>query len=92
MITYEQGKGEIDFPAPFGNSDTDTKGFGVRGRLGFHVYKSLFLGADGRYSSLEFKDDSSDTKTDSKTWNYGTVIGIQMPTTIALRDRERQWL
>lgn len=85
MITYEQGTGEIDFPSPFGKSDTDTQGFGVGGRLGFHVYQSLFLGADARYSSLEFKDDASDTKTDAKAWNYGPMIGIQMPTTIALR-------
>ena len=85
MITYEQSKGEIDYPAPFGKSDADSDGFGVGARVGFHVYKSLFIGADGRYSALEFKDEGSDNKTDAKAWNYGPMIGVQMPTAIALR-------
>jgi hypothetical protein len=85
MITYEQGDGEIDYPSPFGTSDTTSKGFGIGGRLGFHVHKSVFLGVDGRYSSLELKVDGSDTKSDAKAWNFGPMIGIQMPTTIALR-------
>jgi len=85
MITYEAGEGEINYPNPFGNSDTDTSGFGIGGRLGFHVYKSVFIGADGRYSFLDYEDSSADQETDATAWNFGPTVGIQMPTDIALR-------
>jgi hypothetical protein len=85
MLTYERGEGEVDFPQPINSSDTDVNGFGVGARLGFHVFESIFIGADGRYSMPKFEDTSIDQKTDAKAWNYGPVLGIQMPTAFALR-------
>ncbi len=33
----------------------------------------------------QFKDSSLDQKVDAKSWNYGPVVGVQMPTIIGLR-------
>lgn len=85
MLTYERGEGDVDFPDPINNSNTDIDGFGVGARVGFHVLESLFIGADGRYSIPRFKDSSLDQDVDAKAWNYGPLVGVQMPTTIGLR-------
>jgi len=85
MLTYENGEGDVNFPDPINNSDTEIDGFGLGARLGFHVLESAFIGADGRYSLPRFKDSSLDQDVKSKAWNYGPVVGVQMPTTIGLR-------
>ena len=85
MLTYENGEGDVNFPDPINNSDTEIDGFGLGARLGFHVLESVFIGADGRYSLPRFKDSSLDQDVKSKAWNYGPVVGVQMPTTIDLR-------
>lgn len=85
ILTYERGDGDVDFPSPINSSESDIDGFGVGARLGFHIFESVFIGADGRYSMPQFKDSSLDQKADAKAWNYGPVVGIQMPTTIGLR-------
>lgn len=85
MLTYERGDGEVDLPAPFGDADTETRGFGVGARLGFHVQESIFIGADGRYSMVNFEDDALDSDTDAKSWTLAPVVGIQMPTTLGIR-------
>jgi len=85
MLTYERGEGEVKFPAPFGKAETESSGVGVGARLGFHIMESLFLGADGRYSIINFEDDEVKSDTDAKGWNVAPVIGIQMPTTLGIR-------
>lgn len=85
MLTYEKGESDVDYPAPFGGSDGKVDGFGVGARLGFHVMESLFIGADGRYSKPEFDNDDPDFKTDATAYNYGPVVGVQMPTLLGLR-------
>ncbi len=85
MITLEKGNGEVDFPSPFNSSTTNIDGFGVGTRLGFHVFESIFLGVDGRYAMPEFKDSSLGQKIRARSWNYGPVLGLQMPTSLALR-------
>ncbi len=85
MITLEKGNGEVDFPSPFNSSTTNIDGFGVGTRLGFHVFESIFLGVDGRYAMPEFKDSSLGQKIQARSWNYGPVLGLQMPTSLALR-------
>ncbi len=85
MVTYEKGEGEIDYPSPINSSSNDINGFGVGARLGFHVYESLFVGADGRYSMPQFKDSSLNQESDAKAFNYGPVVGVQTPTDIGLR-------
>lgn len=85
MVTYEKGDGDVKLPAPFNKSGTDLNGFGVGARLGFHINEAIFIGADGRYSMPQFKDDELGQKTNATAWNYGPVVGIQTPTDIGLR-------
>lgn len=84
-ITYESGSGDINLPSPFSNSESDLDGFGLGARVGFHIYESVFLGVDGRYSFLTFKENKIDMDTDAKAWNVAPVIGFQMPTALGLR-------
>ncbi len=85
MITYEQGEGEIDYPSPIKDSDTDVKGFGAGARLGFHVLDTVFIGADGRYSKPTFKESGFHMNTDAEAWNWGPTAGVQLPTAVSLR-------
>ena len=85
MLTYERGTGEVDFPSPINSSSTDINGFGIGARLGLHVFDTIFLGLDGRYSMPKFEDSSLGQDIRAKAWNYGPVVGLQMPTSIALR-------
>ena len=85
MLTYEKGESDVDYPAPFGDAKGDVEGFGAGARLGFHIMESLFIGADGRYSKVDFDNDDPDFKADASAYNYGPVVGIQMPTEIGLR-------
>ena len=85
MVTYEKGEGDLNFPAPFSNDETDLNGFGAGLRLGFHILDSLFIGADGRYSMPKFEDKTLNQDTDAKAWNYGPVLGLQMPTALGIR-------
>lgn len=85
MLTYERGRGDVNFPAPFNSADTEVDGFGIGARLGFHVLESVFIGADGRYSMPTFKDNKLKQDVDAKSWNVGPVVGVQMPTIVGLR-------
>ncbi|MBY0415123.1 MAG: hypothetical protein K2Q18_13210 [Bdellovibrionales bacterium] len=85
MVTWERGRGDVNFPAPFGNASTELDGFGIGARFGMHVYESFFIAADGRYSMPTFKDDRLNQDADAKAWNVGPVVGVQMPTLFGLR-------
>jgi len=85
MLTYERGVADIDWPAPLGDSKADVEGFGAGARVGVHVMESLFIGADGRYSRNEIKDDESDTTLEGSAYNWGPVVGLQMPTDLGIR-------
>lgn len=80
-ITYELGESKVDYPAPFGSTDTETNGFGLGARLGVHLGEIIFLGADGRYSMPKFKSKnaSDDSKVDAKAYNVGPTLGVQTP-------------
>lgn len=85
MLTYEHGDAEINFPSPLGSSDTDIKGFGLGARLGAHLRESVFLAIDGRYSWTKFDDGRTGINTDATGWNYGPVLGVQLPWVVGLR-------
>lgn len=85
LISYEMGEPDSSYPAPFGAGDTELNGFGAGLRLGFHALESIFIGADGRYSIAQFKSDSLDEEIDTKSFNYGPTVGVQMPFLIGLR-------
>jgi hypothetical protein len=85
MITYEVGDADVDYPAPFSGSEGSADGFGVGARLGMHIWESVFIGIDGRYSKLNVKNSNPNYSTDATAYNYGPVIGVQLPTLFALR-------
>lgn len=85
MVTWERGRGDVNFPSPFNSADTELDGFGVGARFGGHVYESVFLAVDGRYSMPTFKDNKIKQDADAKSWNVGPVVGMQMPTPFGLR-------
>jgi hypothetical protein len=84
-LTYERGRGDVNFPAPINSQDTQLDGFGIGARVGFHVMESLFVGADGRYSMPKFKSEGLNQDVEAKAWNVGPVVGVQMPTIVGLR-------
>lgn len=74
MVTYQTGEATLNLPAIVGGDQKqDMDGFGAGLRGGFHISQILFVAADARYSWLEFDD------FDTKGWNIGPVIGVQMP-------------
>ncbi len=85
MLTYENGEGDLDLPSTFGSSKSEIDGFGVGARFGFHFANSIFLGVDGRYSKPTFKNDDTDTNTDATAYNFGPMVGFQMPTPLGIR-------
>lgn len=85
MLTWERGRGDVNFPSPIDSAETEMDGFGVGARVGFHVMDSIFLAADGRYSLPTFKDNKLNQDVDAKAWNVGPVVGFQMPTTLGVR-------
>lgn len=85
MLTYESGTAEVSFPSPAGDTESDFDAIGLGARFGFHVHEMIFLGVDGRYSSVEFEDDDTDIDTEGDSYSLGPVIGFQMPTTLGLR-------
>lgn len=74
-VTWENGSGDINLPSPFNNTKADIDGFGLGMRLGMHVMDTVFLGIDGRYSFLNFKEDRSGTDVDANAYNIGPVVG-----------------
>ncbi len=74
-ITYEFGT--TNTSTPVGDSGGTNRGFGLMGRLGFHVSDVVFLAADARYSKPHFKDGNIDADADA--YQVGPVVGIQMP-------------
>lgn len=85
MVTYEKGDGDINFPAPINNSETDLNGVGLGARLGFHLIETVFLAADGRYSMPNLENTSLNQDADATSWNVGPTIGVQMPFILGLR-------
>ncbi len=85
MMTYEIGTGDVQFPPPYGHSDSTLRGIGLGGRLGAQVWETIFAGIDGRYAFPRFKDTSLNQDIDARSWNLGPLVGVQMPTPFGLR-------
>ena len=79
MITYQTGDTKVEYPAPFEDSEEHVKGFGLGARLGFHVWESVFLGVDARYSMPRYESSALDETADAKAYNGGITLGAQTP-------------
>lgn len=77
-VTYTSGEMKTTYPV-FNDSTEKTKGFGLGLRLGFHVYESVFVGADARYSMLDFDSSALNDNAEAKAYNYGVTVGAQTP-------------
>lgn len=82
-ISYQEGRGHMDFPAPFSNSTASVRGLGALLRAGVHITDIIFLGADGRYSRPWVRNENFSAK--ATDYNWGAVLGVQTPTPVALR-------
>ena len=78
-ITYEFSNASINYPAPFNDHDGNIHGFGLMGRVGFHVLDIIWIAADGRYSRPTFRDSTSDVDSSANAYNWGATAGIQTP-------------
>lgn len=85
LVTYEKLDTKVNYPAPFNDSKGESDGYGIGARIGVHLYESLFLGLDGRYAQTEYNANSGDYVADTNQYNYGPVLGVQLPTPISLR-------
>jgi len=84
-VTYEMLAGGVDYPAPFTNSTGKLQGLGLVARFGIHAAEILFVGLDARYARPNFTDSANDTSSSAVEYNYGPMIGAQMPQVIGLR-------
>ncbi len=77
-VTYQMNDTDFNWGS-FGSSEGEANGFGLGMRLGFHASEVFFVGMDARYSQLGFEEDSVSYDADAEDFNYGPVVGIQMP-------------
>lgn len=78
-VTYQTQSSTIHNPSPFNDSTAKVNGFGLMGRLGFHVNEVLFIAADGRYALPNYKDTAVNYDTSATEYDLGPSVGVQMP-------------
>lgn len=78
-VTYETSTAKIDYPAPGVNSSGSLNGFGLGLRVGGHVWDTLFIAGDIRYSRPTYKDSNSSGDMAATSINYAPVVGVQTP-------------
>jgi len=77
-VTYETGDSKVSNQI-FGSANGAVNGYGIALRAGGHIYESILLGVDGRYSFPDVKNNGTGTNTAGTAYNWGPVIGFQMP-------------
>jgi hypothetical protein len=78
-LTYQTGTIDVNFPSPLSDSKEDVKGFGLGLRLGGHVYESMFLALDGRYSRPTYDSSALGGSGSATAYNAGLTLGVQTP-------------
>ena len=78
-VTYQMYDSSIDYPAPFSNSSGEVKGFGLMGRVGFHINEAFFVAGDARYSMPNFEDSTNSLDAEAQQFDWGVTAGVQMP-------------
>lgn len=80
-LTYQIQQSTIHNPSPFNNSTAKVQGFGLMGRVGFHINDMFFVALDARYSIPQYKDSAVSYDTSATTYDLGPSVGVQMPIT-----------
>ena len=78
-VTYETGKVDVSYSSPLSDSSEDLKGFGLGLRIGGHVYESVFLAVDGRYSRPTYDSSALGDSATANAYNAGLTLGVQTP-------------
>ncbi len=78
-LRYDSITGDINLPAPFGNSNVDAQGLGVNARVGFHIFDVMFVAAEANYSQLSFEEDATSFSSDGSAYSFGPTVGFQTP-------------
>ncbi|MBX7230762.1 MAG: hypothetical protein K1X29_01620 [Bdellovibrionales bacterium] len=78
-VTFETSQSSVHYPSPLSGSSGKVEGFGVGARLGLHFKDVFFAGLDGRYGMPQFKDSSTKYNSRATQFNWGPVVGMQMP-------------
>jgi hypothetical protein len=77
-ITYQTGEMKVTYPV-LNDSTEKTNGFGLGLRLGFHVWDTLFIAADGRYAKPDYQSSAMGGSATSDLTNLGATLGVQTP-------------
>lgn len=85
MLTYERGETDLSLPSPFNTSDSTANGLGLGARLGLQIYESGFIALDARYSWPTYENNDTGVDGTASSYNYGPVVGLQMPTPLVVR-------
>lgn len=75
-VTYERGSTRTDWPLISNDSTGESNGFGLMGRLGFHVIDIVFVAVDARYSMPNFKDSSVNYSADATQSLIGGLSSV----------------
>lgn len=78
-VTYQSSEMKVTYPSPFSDSTEKMHGFGLGLRLGFHVYDSLFIAADGRYARPTYESSALNGSATADMSNLGVTLGVQTP-------------
>jgi len=78
-ISYELSDAELKYPSPFNSTEGSLDGFGIGARVGFHIYESVFIAADGKYTFAKLKDSENDYNADAEYFSLAPVVGFQVP-------------
>jgi hypothetical protein len=79
LVTYQNADTTVNYPAPFSHSNGSDNGLGLGLKAGAHVFKSGFVALDARYGMTTFKDSRVDYDAQSPSWNWGPLVGAQLP-------------
>lgn len=78
-VSFQKQDTSVNWGTTLGNSTGENNGLGLSARLGLHIGDALFGGVDARYAVTRFKDSAVGTDVSAKSYNFGPVIGVQMP-------------
>ena len=78
-LTYLSGEMKVSYPNTNTESTEKTSGLGLGLRLGFHVFDTMFIAADGRYAKPNYESSALGGSASADLSNLGVTLGLQTP-------------